>query len=517
MRRSLLSLAAFAALLSLAAAAACSANPRKQQAQRLAEADALFMRGCHGCLVKAFGTYTALRGEGYQPALVAGKAFDTAILLAAREKELAMEATPWIERAEGLAPSAGAKAPAYLEIVRALPWAIGRHDRDFRHGAMISVGPVLDALEKWDAALGPAPARDIVGTYLMASARCAFTPAIKQMALTPEELAPVHRNAPLITYVVGICTPELREHLDALAGDPDFHELTYQLGRLRLYQGGPTVHVDARLLLDAARAEMPEAVAATWLLATVLSGLEEHEACAAMYDEVVTRGGARRESMLGRTMCLTRAAKRQEAIRSATEMIESPGILRGEAFFWRAWNQYHLKNLPVARVDVEDAKTLFRDADVYALSGFIAYDMEQRDYAYTEFAEALRRNPGYCVAAFYQGLIDSHREQWDAAAGRYVIATGCYERSVRRLENDLRGAEALEPDNPTRERRIANLTEGLDAEKLQLARAAYNVAYSYGRHGEAAKGVRYAEQAAATHPDMRKLAEELLEILRKAG
>ncbi|HUF24039.1 MAG TPA: hypothetical protein VMN81_07935 [Vicinamibacterales bacterium] len=504
-------------LVAALAGTACGTSIRKQQAQRLAEANALFMRGCHSCLVRAFDTYSALRGEGFQPALVTGKAFDAAILLAAREKELAMEATSWIERAEGLLSSRGPVGPRYLEMVNALPWALGRHDRDFRDGAMIAVGPVLDALEKWDAALGPAPARDIVGTYLMAAARCAFTPARLQPNLTFDVLAPAHGRTPLMQYAAGICSPELRSHLDALAGDADFHEVTYQLGRLRLYQGGATVHLDARVLLEAGHTAMPDAIAVTWLLASVLSALEEHEACAAMYDEVIRRGGARRESMLNRTVCLTRAAKRPEAIRSATEIIDTPGILRGEAYFWRAWNQYHAKNLPVARVDVESAKTLFQDADVYALSGFIAYDMDQKDYAYTEFAEALRRNREYCVAAFYQGLIDSQKEQWEPAAGRYVSATGCYERSVRRLENDLRQAHALDADNPTRERRIRNLTEGLDVEKLQLARAAYNVAYSYGRHGDAAKGLPYAEQAAAAHRDMRKLAEELLEILRKAG
>ncbi|MEX2272370.1 MAG: hypothetical protein WD690_12905 [Vicinamibacterales bacterium] len=512
--RRLPALALVALGIAVMAAAACGGALRKQQAQQLAEADALFVRGCYSCLTKAFKTYDALRLAGYQPPVTSGRAFDTAILLAAREKELAMEAEGWIEKAEELA---GAKAPAYIEMVRALPWATGRHDRDFRNGALITAGPIIDALERWDAALGPPAARGVVATYLMAAARCAFTPAREQDKLTFDILAPAHASAPLIAYVAGSCSPELRSHLDALSSDPDFHEVTFQQGRLRLYQGGATVHLDARVMLEAARQAMPEAIANTYLLAGVLSALFEYEACAAMYDDVVKRGGAERESMLSRTVCLTHAAKRPEAIQSATALIDTPGILRGEAYFWRAWNQYHAKNLPAARVDVDDSKKLFTEADVYALSGFIAYDMDQKDYAYTEFAEAYRRNRQYCVAVFYQGLIDSGKETWDTAAARYTDATGCYERSVRRLENDLRAAQALELDNPTRQRRIDNLTEGVAAEKLQLARAAYNTAYSYGRGGAAAKGIPFAEKAAATHKDMEKLAAELLEILRKSG
>lgn len=502
----------------IAAATACGASVRRQQGQRLAEADALFARGCYTCLRKAFDIYDALRLAAFQPVLTGARAFETAILLAAREKELAMEANGWIARAEAL--EAAARRPEglrYLEIVRALPWAAGRHDRDqeerIRSEQAKAPRSMAEMLEAWETALGPPASRPIPAAYLMISARCAFTPAREQETLTVVLVS--HPDAPLVRYAAGRCRSELRAQLNAVAGDADFHEAAFEHGRLRLYQGGATVHADARVLLEAAHAAMPEAIAPAYLLAGVLSSLGEYDACAEKYLAVARAGGARRESTLNRTVCLTHAAKRQDAIASATELIDTPGILRGEAFFWRAWNQYHAKHLPAARVDVEDAKALFQDADVYALSGFIAYDMDQTGYAYTEFAEALRRSRDYCVAAFYQGLIDAQQERWEAAAARYVIATGCYERSARRLEYDLRQAHALDADTPTRDTRIRNLTEGLDAEKLQLARAAYNVAYSLGRAGTPAKGIPYAEQSAAAHKDMQKLAAELLAILRK--
>ena len=51
----------------LAALAGCGTSLRKQHVQQLAEADALFTRGCYTCLEKAFTTYDALRLAGYQP------------------------------------------------------------------------------------------------------------------------------------------------------------------------------------------------------------------------------------------------------------------------------------------------------------------------------------------------------------------------------------------------------------------------------------------------------------------
>lgn len=505
----------------VAALAVTGCALRRQQAQQLAEADALFARGCYRCLQQAFTIYDTLRQAGYQPANTSRRAFDTAILLAAREKELAMEAEGWIKTAEGLSAAAGAKAPTYLEIVRALPWAAGRLDRDQQ--ARIdsawakAARPIGETLDAWEAALGPPAARPIAAAYLMISARCAFTPAREQDSLTVRLVS--HPGAPLVRYAAGRCRNELRAHLDAVAGDPDFHEAAFERGRLRLYRGGATVHSDARVLLEATHQAMPEAVAATYLLAGVLSALGEYEACAAMYDEVVKAGGARRESMLSRTICLTHALKRQEAIATATELIDRPGILRGEGFFWRSWNRYHLKELPAARADVEQAKKSVRDADVYALSGFIAYDMEQRDYAYTEFQQAYQRSGSqYCVAVFYQGLIDSHREQWTAASDRYERATHCYSRSVANLERELNQVKALDPaEHPTRQRRLDNLTVAIDAERLQWSRAAYNTAYAFGRGGVAAKGIPFAEQAITAHQEMKKLAEELLVILRKSG
>lgn len=505
---------AFLALLILSGA--CGTSARKQQAQRLAEADALFSRGCYVCLTKAFEAYDGLRLSGYQPAAMAARAFDTAVLIAAREKELAMPADPWMAKARALAVP-GARSTLYLEMADALPWATGRHDRDFAHPGQAAARPPLDALARWDTALGPEASRDLTGTYLMASARCALTPARLHDALTMEALAPAHAATPLMRYATGSCRAGLRPQLDALSGDPDFHELLFQRGRLRLFEGGTTVHLDARVLLEAAREAMPAMLANTYLLAGVLNALEEYEACAERYAEVIARGGARREASLNRTVCLTHAGKRGDAIVTATSLIDTPGILRGEAYFWRAWNHYHEQRLPLARADVEAAKPLFDSADLYALSGFVAYDMGQKPYAHSEFGEAYQRSRGYCTAPFYRGIIDSDFDRWDAALREYLLAAGCYDASVRRLEEDLRQAERLDPDNPTRQRRIDNLTAAVDAERLQLARAAYNVAYAHGRMGNAASAIPFAEKAAATHKDMEKLATDLLAILRKAG
>jgi hypothetical protein len=143
--------------------------------------------------------------------------------------------------------------------------------------------------------------------------------------------------------------------------------------------------------------------------------------------------------------------------------------------------------------------------------------MGQKEYAYTEFEEAWHRNGTYCTAPFYQGLMDAEKERWEPAVAKYEAATRCYETSVRRLAFSLEQARALDAADPARQQRIESLTAALDGERLQVAHAAYNVAYANGRLGRAEAGIPFAEKSAAAHKDMRELATNLLAILRKGG
>lgn len=502
--------------LAIAAAPACATRARRAHVDRLAAADRLFARGCYVCLTRAFEEYRALAAAGFRPPELTRRAFDTALLVAAREKELALEADGWIATARGLAPRTP-RADALLQLVDALPWAAGRHDPDFEHQGHTAAGPLLDALDRWEAALGPLLSRGVTDTYLVASARCAFFPARRDEGLTPEVLAPVHAATPLMRYAVGTCRPSLSPALDAIDPDPDFHELTFQRGRFQLFQPGNVVRLEARALLEEAREVMPSMIANTWLLAGLLDTMGEYDRCADMYAEARSAGAAPRESRLNETICLTHAGRRDEAVTRATELIDTEGPFRGEAYYWRAANRYDQQRLPDARADVELTKPLYQDAAVYALSGFVAYEMNQRAYAYTEFGEAFTRNGAYCTAPFYQGLIDAEQERWEPAQERYRLSVLCYESEVYRQTRSLENAEAMDPADPTREGRIRQFRASLDASRLQLARAAYNVAYSYARLGDAPAAIPFAEKAAAGHDDMRELATTLLTQLRKGG
>src|SRR4051812_19019984 len=95
-----------------------SARIRKANALALAAADTRVLEGCYDCLQDARATYARVAGGKHtkQPAPVIARLFETDVLLALREKELALDSRPSVDRARSIAP----RLPASVEAKRVL-------------------------------------------------------------------------------------------------------------------------------------------------------------------------------------------------------------------------------------------------------------------------------------------------------------------------------------------------------------------------------------------------------------
>jgi tetratricopeptide (TPR) repeat protein len=90
----------------------------------LTAADRLVAEGCYACLQEALQIYRAAGSSARQ--------FEVALLLAMREKELGLAATPWIDEARRLAASEMTPdTTTYLDIVAAQPWTTVAAASDF--------------------------------------------------------------------------------------------------------------------------------------------------------------------------------------------------------------------------------------------------------------------------------------------------------------------------------------------------------------------------------------------------
>jgi tetratricopeptide (TPR) repeat protein len=56
-----------------------------------------------------------------------------------------------------------------------------------------------------------------------------------------------------------------------------------------------------------------------------------------------------RDALLGRAVTLSHLARHDEAVAAATRILELGSWFTGEAYYWRAWNEYHLARIEEAR------------------------------------------------------------------------------------------------------------------------------------------------------------------------
>jgi tetratricopeptide (TPR) repeat protein len=197
-------------------------------------------------------------------------------------------------------------------------------------------------------------------------------------------------------------------------------------------------------------------------IATTLAGVrqerEEWAEALAAFDDVLMRMPEHRDALLGRTISLSRLHRYEDALASATRMIELGAWYLGEAHYWRAWNEFSLQRYPDARVDADRTKTLMVNAAVFLLSGLIEWNERRLPGAESEFEEALKMDFGRCDAAQYLGRVRAQRGKVPEALAAFRQAIQCFDLSItlrRTLVVDIQGG-------PGSDATKARLTAGHD-------------------------------------------------------
>ncbi|HKH72495.1 MAG TPA: hypothetical protein VKA59_14140 [Vicinamibacterales bacterium] len=106
------------------------------------------------------------------------------------------------------------------------------------------------------------------------------------------------------------------------------------------------------------------------------------------------------DARLGRVISLSNLERYDEAIASATALIEPVAGISDKPLYWRAWKDFNIHNNEAARADADRTRTLMVNPAVFLLSGLIEWRLLRRETAETEFQEALKMDFGQCEAAF---------------------------------------------------------------------------------------------------------------------
>jgi tetratricopeptide (TPR) repeat protein len=509
-------------VLLAALAAGCGSRSAKMgEPDRGAWADELVRQGCYDCLLDARAGYERLATSS---AAALARVFEVDLLLALREKELSIDPTATLAHAESLVPRlAGAGPPKgghyvflqgppegghyviqaerLLAIVRTVPEdAAGRR----------ILPPTKDAAQQIDsalAALDASPFSTELNSYLRLTIQCGRTP--ERVAAAPAN------DIPLLAYRRAICTqPVLFDRLRAVrTAVPRFVEASFFLGRVAMASIFRTDGSEVRAFFEQAYARFPNSPTIAFDLGTVYQATNECRPAERLFTRVLELKPAHEEARLGRAVCRTYLSQNEEAVADATVLIDARASNRAEAYYWRAWNRRHLKQIQPARADIDMARSLRYNARVLTLAGMIEYD--QRDFvtARSDLTQARDLDPRECDAPWYLGLVEIAVEAWPPGAKAFAGAAQCYEALVNETEK-FRADMAARKDvsDEFRKRQLAGFDAAIADDNVRKSAAELNAAINYGRAGDIPNATVYMKRA-AVDPQRRTAVEDLRQVL----
>ena len=292
---------------------------------------------------------------------------------------------------------------------------------------------------------------------------------VPQRASAPApELAALERDIPLLRYRIGLCGRQLEEFRAFRDADREFVDADYTLGRVAL-AGQPADLDEALRRVQSARDAFPASLAIGTVLGAVYDAREEWTEALAAYDAVIAQFPGHRDALLGRTVALSHLARHEEAIATATQMIELGEWLIGEAHYWRAWNEFSLQRYPAAREDTDRAKARMINAAVFVLSGLVEWNLLRLPTAESEFEEAMKMDFGRCDAARFLGRVRVQRNEVPEALAAFRQATQCFDLSIAVRRKLIADIQAGAGSDATKARFTAGHQRAIDAAAMDRA------------------------------------------------
>jgi tetratricopeptide (TPR) repeat protein len=435
-------------LAGCAVTAACAGRPaavvEPRRPSPAVEVDTLIRRGCFRCLEEAFAA--SVQGG------LTERVFESALLLAARSKELGLPHARWIDAARGALPSVPGW-DTYISIVLSIPADPFSGDRDALLAENASTRRQRPVLEQWRRELMAGPGSALFRAYLDLTLACGPLLFEQREAAAVAALR-AHSDAALIHYRVGICGDPAR--LQAmLQADPEFADAEFELGRAAL-QRERADQDEALRRFSAARSAFPVSPMIAAAIGTLRHEREEWEAALEAYDATLALVPTHRDALLGRTISLSHLDRHAEAIASATSLIDLGNWFIADAHYWRAWNAFHLNDVASARTDIDRAKRLSATPPTLVLSGTIAWREKQAAVAEAEFEAALAADFGYCEAALYLGEVRVGGRRWEESLAALQHAAQCFDLSIETSRKAIAQLGATDDDARANARQIAS-------------------------------------------------------------
>jgi tetratricopeptide (TPR) repeat protein len=435
---------------------------------------ALIRHGCFRCLEQAL---TAAEGE---------QAFEVTTLLILRAKELGLPYDEYRRQAAAIAPPDPAFA-TYLEIVDAIAADVRTGDRYLRapdsqppiriernaDGTPVRMPSIQQRAAAWRDVMGSGPGSDIFKRYLDLAITCSLLPRT-QDSPKPELTAAEH-EVPLLRYRFGLCGTDVQEFRALREADPEFVDADYTLGRIAM-SGRPADLDEGLRWMRSAHEAFPTSLVISIALGVVYDQREEWTDSLRTYDAVIAQMPQHRDALLGRTVALSHLTRHDDAIATATQVIDLGEWLLGEAYYWRAWNEFSVQQYQMARDDTDRAKARMINPAVFILSGLVEWNLLRLPTAESELEEALKMDFGRCDAARYLGRVRVQRNKVPEALAAFKQAIQCFDLSIAVRQKAIADIEAGPGSDATKARLTAGHQRAIAAAIADRGDCQQNVA-----------------------------------------
>ena len=488
-----------AAALTVLAVTSCTNTVRPSAEASMEDAIALRNEGCYDCLLDARELLHRIVRRNEPSTRIAR--LETALLLAVRRKELALDPTEFLAEARTSASmlSTQLEAATLVEAIAQLPSDDSGTPREEAAGTrLLSAAAKGQALRQGLELLERLSGDPVAATYLRSALHCGYRGAAGETSPAPGRTGEA-ADVPLLLYRQSICGSTIDPNAlsEVRAVVPRFAEAALFEARGLAASGALGDGRQVRELLLLAAAKFRDSSAISYELARSSRAVEDCPDAVEWFTRTLTLRPRHEGAKLGRVICLTELGDAELAMSEATDLIERPTpVNQGEALYWRAWNLRQQHRLTEARSDTDRAKKLLYNSRLLTLAGMTEYDQGDDAAAASDLDEAKALDERNCGARWYLALVRQRSAAAAASAAEFAAAADCNDAvgvAFADARSSMIGQEELSAE--FRSRQVSAFEAAIAESRSAASAAALNAAIAYARDGNRDAALRMMDRA----------------------
>jgi tetratricopeptide (TPR) repeat protein len=207
--------------------------------------------------------------------------------------------------------------------------------------------------------------------------------------------------------------------------------------------------------------------------------VEEFDTAVAFFEKTLDLVPGDANATLNKAKALTHGGRLTQALETLEPLLLPGTAFAGEARYWRAVNELHLRRTEEAWADIERAATMIQNAAVPKLAGIIAYRRKELKVSRERFELAWERDRTDCETGFNLGAVTAELTWWTRTAAVLPETIHCFERREVTLNREIAAIRTSAQPLSRRERQISKREAEIAGNRRMIVVAAYNTAVSY--------------------------------------